>query len=113
MASFERETECVSCVAMKPGNDHSSVFVPSVIALVVVGSLVLWFSCRLYERVGFSIGWNILATMGTWVMSLLLSICFITRVLTLDKRLLKGALALTFVFSAPVLFFVILFTVIG
>mgnify|MGYP000598556393 CR=1 FL=1 len=98
---------------MQPGNDDSSVFLSAVIALAVVGSLVLWFSCGLYERLGFSVGWNILATVGTWFMFLLLSICFITRVLKLDKRLLKGSLGLTFLFSAPVLFFVILFTVIG
>jgi hypothetical protein len=98
---------------MRLGNNQTSVFVPTVVVLVVVGCLVLWLSCRLYEWLGFLIGWNILATVATWFVSILLSARFVAKVLKLDKRLLKGALALTLIFSAPVLFLVILFTVIG
>jgi hypothetical protein len=87
--------------------------IPLVLLIVLVGGGVLWFSCRLYEKLGFPVGMNIAATSATWLLAIFLSGVLAVKLRACDRALLKGVLTLTLLLSAPLLFFAILFTVLG
>jgi ABC-type Co2+ transport system permease subunit len=87
--------------------------IPLVLLIVMIGGGVLWFSCQFYEKLGFSVGMNIAATIATWIVAILLSGVLAVKLRACDWSSLKGILTLTLLLSAPLLFFTILFTVLG
>ncbi len=91
----------------------TKTLVPLVLLLVCVGGGVLWFSSQLYEKLRFSLGVNIAATLATWAVAILFSGVVAVRLRGCERGLLKSVLVLTLLFSSPLLFFVILFTVFG
>ncbi|MBM3879446.1 MAG: hypothetical protein FJ387_06955 [Verrucomicrobia bacterium] len=100
---------------MNDQNEHNGTksLVPLVLLLVCVGGGVLWFSCQLYEKLGFSLGVNVASTLATWAVAILFCGEVAVRLRGCERALLKSVLALTLLFSSPLLFFVVLFTVLG
>jgi len=93
-------------------NDSESL-VPLVLLIACVGGGVLWFSCQLYEKLGFSLGVNVALMLATWSFAVVFSGAVAVRLRWCDRGLLKSVLALTLLFSSPLLFFVIMWTVLG